>query len=118
MEPARPTSDGAVSPEQVEETGLKQGDVFFNLGYVRRAGLAAARAKAKGATIVEVVTDDTSEPSDRITLHDMSGPQADIHINPHWNYGDAVVQIEGYDVRECAADLRCASNGDLVGGPR
>ena len=99
MQPPRPTSDGSVKPAEVEAAGLESGDVFLLIGYVRRAGVAATRVKELGGTIVECVTNDTAEPSDRTTVEEATGAPADLYINPHWHYGDAVVEVPGYDVR-------------------
>ena len=82
----------AETPSEKElELKLKQGDLFFFLGYFRRPTSAYRTARQAGALIVEVIAG-AGEPEE-------GDPMPDYRIRPHWPYGDSLVSVPGYDIR-------------------
>jgi uncharacterized phosphosugar-binding protein len=90
MQPFEHMSGLAPPLEQLKSV-LKPGDLFFFLGYYRRQAPAYQVARQAGAQIVEVISG-TGMP-------ETAQPSPDYVIHPKWPYGDAVVEIPGYDVK-------------------
>jgi formylglycine-generating enzyme required for sulfatase activity len=82
---------GEVPPQDWLTKNLKQGDLFFFLGYYRRPVEGYQAARQAGAQIVEVISGmgkpETAEPT------------PDYIINPRWPFGDALVPVTNYDIR-------------------
>jgi uncharacterized phosphosugar-binding protein len=70
---------------------VKPGDLILYVGYYEPYGPWVETAHELGAKIVTVVS---GTPERR--AEDMG---ADININGHWAYGDAAVEVRGYDIR-------------------
>ncbi|MDP6357513.1 MAG: hypothetical protein QF473_20525 [Planctomycetota bacterium] len=73
------------------QQSIRQGDLYFFLGYYRRPVEAYQAARKAGAEIVEVITGTDGS--------DLPDPQPDYRIRPMWPYGDALVSVPGYDVK-------------------
>lgn len=81
--------DGGRNAERVAET-VKPGDVILYIGYYEPFGPWVENAHAAGAKIVTIVSGTPDRPA--------SAMGADINISGCWPYGDALVQVPGYDV--------------------
>ena len=73
------------------QQNLRQGDLFFFLGYYRRPTREYKTARHAGALVVEVITG-TDEHKDSELV-------PDYRIRPKWPYGDSLVTVPGYDVK-------------------
>ncbi len=82
---------GEVPPQDWLTKVLKQGDLFFFLGYYRRPIEGYEAARRAGAQIVEVISG-MGKP-------ETAQPTPDYVINPRWPFGDALVPVTNYDVR-------------------
>ncbi|NSW57106.1 MAG: hypothetical protein HPY44_13925 [Armatimonadetes bacterium] len=81
--------DGGRNAERVADT-VKPGDVILYIGYYEPFGPWVENAHAAGARIVTIVSGTPDKPA--------SAMGADINICGCWPYGDALVQVPGYDV--------------------
>lgn len=81
--------DGGRNAERVTEN-VKPGDVILYIGYYEPFGPWVENAHAAGAKIVTIVSGTPDKPA--------SAMGADISISGCWPYGDALVQVPGYDV--------------------
>jgi len=82
---------GETPDEEELEQKLKNGDLFFFLGYYRRPAKAYEIAQRHKCQIVEIITGTDASV--------LEGPEPDFVIHPGWHYTDSLVDVPGYDVR-------------------
>ena len=82
---------------QKDEIVLQPGDFVFSVGFSQifageQFGYFAENARQRGATLAWSFTDYYPADVAKLAL-------GEIYVNQHWAFGDAVVQLPGYDVR-------------------
>ena len=96
MQSNMPANPGIVQPVPGNHAGniphvFKPGDVVLYVGYYEPNGPWVEATHGAGAKIITVVSGTPDQPAEKMG--------ADININGCWVYGDALVEVPGYDVK-------------------